>query len=53
MLAQAYSYEEKYAKDLSEFFQSTEKSFTEQPFIGWAQQVREKYAQLKEERASN
>lgn len=41
MLAQAVNYEERYGMDLTEFVKSTEDSFNEQPFIGWAEQVRD------------
>jgi hypothetical protein len=32
--------------DLSEFFETTQNTFSEQPFLGWAKQVREKHTAL-------
>ena len=40
MISQALSYEEKYGVDLSEFFDATRSSFTSEPFISWAAEVR-------------
>ena len=48
MIAQALSYEEKHGMDLEEFFKATEDAFTEEPFIGWAKQVREKRLLMKQ-----
>uniref|UniRef100_A0A0N5B8B4 5'-deoxynucleotidase HDDC2 n=1 Tax=Strongyloides papillosus TaxID=174720 RepID=A0A0N5B8B4_STREA len=40
MIAQAYYYEKTYNIDLSDFFNSTEKSFFEVPFIEWNNTLR-------------
>lgn len=47
MLAQALSYETKYGIDLSEFFNSTVKSFSTEPFLQWNAEIRKKREELK------
>uniref|UniRef100_A0AC34FJ50 5'-deoxynucleotidase HDDC2 n=2 Tax=Panagrolaimus sp. ES5 TaxID=591445 RepID=A0AC34FJ50_9BILA len=42
MIAQAFSYEQKYGLDLSEFFSSTVNAFSTEPFISWNNELRER-----------
>uniref|UniRef100_A0A914Z5L8 5'-deoxynucleotidase HDDC2 n=1 Tax=Panagrolaimus superbus TaxID=310955 RepID=A0A914Z5L8_9BILA len=42
MIAQAFSYEQKYGLDLSEFFNSTTNAFSTEPFISWNNELRER-----------
>ena len=48
-MAQALSYEEKdKTLDFDEFFNSTKNAFSEEPFVEWANLIREKRKGLKE-----
>uniref|UniRef100_A0A0K0FYD4 5'-deoxynucleotidase HDDC2 n=1 Tax=Strongyloides venezuelensis TaxID=75913 RepID=A0A0K0FYD4_STRVS len=47
MIAQAYYYEKTYNIDLSDFFNSTEKSFFEAPFIEWNDTLRNSRNEFK------
>ncbi|KHJ98410.1 HD domain protein [Oesophagostomum dentatum] len=42
MIAQAFDYEQKYELDLSQFFESTETSFTMAPFVSWNGDLRKR-----------
>ncbi|KAK0404058.1 hypothetical protein QR680_017262 [Steinernema hermaphroditum] len=42
MIAQAFSYEQKYGMDLQEFFDSTANAFKSEPFLTWDQELRER-----------
>uniref|UniRef100_A0AC35F655 5'-deoxynucleotidase HDDC2 n=1 Tax=Panagrolaimus sp. PS1159 TaxID=55785 RepID=A0AC35F655_9BILA len=42
MIAQAFSYEQKYGLDLSEFFTSTVTAFSSEPFMEWNNELRKR-----------
>jgi hypothetical protein len=45
MLAQAWAYEQRFPHlKLDEFFDSTTGAFHSEPFLGWAQEIRQKRA---------
>lgn len=47
MIAQAFSYEQKYGIDLEEFFKSTMNSFSKEPFVTWNRELRQKRENAK------
>uniref|UniRef100_A0AC34RRQ5 5'-deoxynucleotidase HDDC2 n=1 Tax=Panagrolaimus sp. JU765 TaxID=591449 RepID=A0AC34RRQ5_9BILA len=47
MIAQAFSYEEKFGIDLEEFFKSTTNAFSTEPFVTWNRELRQKRENAK------
>uniref|UniRef100_A0A7E5A1G6 5'-deoxynucleotidase HDDC2 n=1 Tax=Panagrellus redivivus TaxID=6233 RepID=A0A7E5A1G6_PANRE len=50
MVAQAATYEKKYGIDLSEFFNTTTKAFSTEPFLTWNRELRERRTVEKSEK---
>mmetsp|Transcript_10936 Transcript_10936/g.45491 ORF Transcript_10936/g.45491 Transcript_10936/m.45491 type:complete len:126 (-) Transcript_10936:3402-3779(-) len=46
MIVQAYEYELAQGKDLSQFFESTKKSFTTEPFTKWVDVLRKRHEEV-------